>query len=510
MMEFRRLLEECLERIRQGDSVQSCLKTHAEHAAELQPYLATAAALRGLRVRASGKAAARQQLMRGVAMGTGKEEAVFGVMKFAHVIGAVVGALFLMSVGLVAASGGGGLGSPFGGGDHKETRPSALEVKGRVAEVGDEVLVIEKGDLRKEFAITDDTVFKDGRGNAIDGVERGDLVTILAEKRDDRWVALKVRLVTEDQVAKPKATPTPEATPAPEATPVPDAVPGPETPGGSGNAPPPAGPQPSGAVFEGWVKEVGEGSFLLKKGDGTKISIGFNGSTVFDGNLAPGATVRVEALVYPEGHVVATRVTVTAAEFWGIVVSVGSGNLVVNTEFGQATVHFGPSTQWSGGDPFPGVKVIINAVKNADGTFTASHITVKTAEFSGPVAWLNAAAMGVNAWDTTLTVKWDGNTAWEGPDPHVGSQVMVLAYKLGDGTFLARKIVVKADSFQGTVISHTPGEFTIQVQVEAQVRTVCYEFADVIGTLAVGKLVLVQVDHVEGSTHFASLVKVLN
>lgn len=292
----------------------------------------------------------------------------------------------------------------------------------------------------------------------------------------------------------------------PESTPAPGA-PG----GGSGGAPPPpAGPQPSGAVFEGWVKEVGDGSFLLKKSDGTKISIGFNGSTVIDGHLSPGATVRVEALVYPEGHIVATRVTVTAAEFWGIVVSVGSGHLVVNTESGQATVYFGPGTQWSGGDPFPGVKVIINGVKNGDGTFTASHITVKTAEFSGPVAWLNAGAMGVNAWDTTLTVKWDGYTAWEGPDPHVGSQVLVLAYKMGDGTFLAKKIVVKADSFQGTVISHSPGEFTIQVQVEAQARTVCYEFADVIGTLAVGKLVLVQVDHVEGSTHFASLVKVLN
>jgi hypothetical protein len=217
----------------------------------------------------------------------------------------------------------------------------------------------------------------------------------------------------------------------------------------------------------------------------------------------------VEALVYPDGAIAATRITVTQTEFWGIVVTVGSAHLIVDTEFGQVAVHFGPQTQWSG-DPFPGVKVIIKAAKNADGSFTASYIAVKTADFSGPVAWLNAGTMDVNAWDTTLTVKWDGGTIWEGPDPHVGSQVMVMAYKLGDGTFLAKKIVVKADSFQGTVVSHSPGEFTIQLQVEAQVRTVCYEFADVIGTLAVGKLVLVQVDHTEGATYFASLVKVLN
>jgi hypothetical protein len=135
---------------------------------------------------------------------------------------------------------------------------------------------------------------------------------------------------------------------------------------------------------------------------------------------------------------------------------------------------------------------------------------VKTAEFSGSIAWLEGAAMGVNAWDTTLTVKWNGETAWQGPGPHVGGQVAVFAYKMGDGTFLAKQIVVKSESFQGTVVSHSPGEFTIQVQVEAQVREVCYEFADVIGSLAVGKMVLVEVDHVEGPTYFASLVKVLN
>lgn len=118
MMEFKRLLEECLERIRRGDSVQSCLDANAEYAAQLQPYLASAAAFRGLRVpvMSNGKAAARQRLMQSVAAGAGKEEAVFGVMKFAHVVGAFVGALFLMSVGLVAASGGTGIDSPFGGG----------------------------------------------------------------------------------------------------------------------------------------------------------------------------------------------------------------------------------------------------------------------------------------------------------------------------------------------------------------------------------------------------------
>lgn len=505
MMEFKRLLEECLERIRQGDSVQSCLDANAEDAAQLQPYLASAAVFRGLRIPVVGtsKAAARQRLMQGVAAGTGKEEAVFGVMKFAHIAGAFVGTLFLMSVGLVAASGGAGIDSPFGGGDD---RPDEIvELKGEVVEVGSDRLVLARGDREVEVVVNEDTVFKDENGHEADGVEKGDFVIVQARKDGDRFIAVKVRLIDPDMVHKPDATPGPSATPKPEATAKPAVTPVPPV----DEPPPPAKPPPTSAVFEGLVKELVDGSFLLKQADGSKITIHFNGETVIEGHLSGGTTVRVEALVYPDGGIVATRITVTQTEFWGVVVSIGSGHMIVNTEFGQVKVLFGGQTQWSG-DPFPGVKVIIAAVKNADGTYSAKYITVKTAEFSGPIAWREGSAMGVSAWDTTLTVKWNGQTAWQGPDPHVGGQVSVFAYKMGDGTFLAKQIVVKPESFQGTVVSHSPGEFAIQVQVGAQVREVSYEFADVIGTLAVGKLVLVQVDHVEGPTYFANLVKVLN
>jgi ribosomal protein S1 len=81
---------------------------------------------------------------------------------------------------------------------------------------------------------------------------------------------------------------------------------------------------------------------------------------------------------------------------------------------------------------------------------------------------------------------------------------------MADGSYMAKEVHVKGMVFTGTVTSHMPGEFTINVQVEAQTRVVWYEFADVIGTLAVGKIVKVHVDHVIGTTYFASLVKVLN
>ncbi len=46
--EFRKALDECLERIRQGDTVQACLAANPEHAAQLAPFLNSAAIMRKL------------------------------------------------------------------------------------------------------------------------------------------------------------------------------------------------------------------------------------------------------------------------------------------------------------------------------------------------------------------------------------------------------------------------------------------------------------------------------
>jgi len=46
--EFRRALDECLERIRQGDTAQACLAAHPEHAAQLAPFLSSAAMMNKL------------------------------------------------------------------------------------------------------------------------------------------------------------------------------------------------------------------------------------------------------------------------------------------------------------------------------------------------------------------------------------------------------------------------------------------------------------------------------
>jgi len=96
--------------------------------------------------------------------------------------------------------------------------------------------------------------------------------------------------------------------------------------------------------------------------------------------------------------------------------------------------------------------------------------------------------------------------------------VYVRAWKLGDGTFLATEVKVKpapAPTFFGVIVGYFPEQFTICVKVSghsgaqdgpcigfgSDVKTVCYEFADVVGELAVGKIVDIYKDHLEGNTY---------
>jgi hypothetical protein len=123
------------------------------------------------------------------------------------------------------------------------------------------------------------------------------------------------------------------------------------------------------------------------------------------------------------------------------------------------------------------------------------------------------------------TVHTDGNTQFPAGQPKVNDEVYVWAWEVGDGSFLAMKVKVKTaptPTFSGMIVGYFPEQYTICVKVAghsglqdgpcvglgSDVKTVCYEFADVVGELAVGKTVDVYKDHVEGNTYFAYKVVV--
>ena len=184
----------------------------------------------------------------------------------------------------------------------------------------------------------------------------------------------------------------------------------------------------------------------------------------------------------------------------------------MQTEFGNAIVHVNGATEYPSGDPFVGVKVWVLGTKQADGSFIGHKVSLKTAEFLGEVTAVSGGTFTVNADGQGKTVQTNGQTAFPNGMPVAGNIVAVDAFKMGDGTYMAKTMTVKTDatSFTGVIVQHMPGEFTIKVDVAGTLKIVCYEFAVVEGTLAVGVTVLVEVDHIDAGTYYAGLVKVMS
>jgi len=198
-------------------------------------------------------------------------------------------------------------------------------------------------------------------------------------------------------------------------------------------------------------------------------------------------------------------------EFWGVVLGMSETSLALQTDMGNVTVHVNGETQYPAGHPFVGVKVWVLGTKQADGSFIGHKITVKTIEFMGQVTGIDGGTFHVNADGYDKVVHTNGETSFTNGVPVVGDTVGVYAYKMGDGSYLAKTMVVKdvVMTFTGVIVEHMPAEFTIKVNVGGVVKLVCYEFAQVQGTLAVGATVYVEVDHVDAGTYFAGLVKVM-
>ena len=214
---FRSALEECLERIRQGDTVEACLAANPEHAAQLGPYLSAAFAMRNLtppQPAAATVASARNRLLARVADGSGKETVMRGIFKFSHAMMAV-GAVFLMSLGLVAAAGSGMLGED----DNGEA------FNARVGSTSATLFFVQREDDQSflYLRINNDTRFEDPSGAPItwSGIARNSRVSVEGTPSTVMYFfdARLVRLIGASGTPTAAATPapTPEPTPAPTA-----------------------------------------------------------------------------------------------------------------------------------------------------------------------------------------------------------------------------------------------------------------------------------------------------
>jgi hypothetical protein len=525
--EFQRGLEDCLGRIGRGHDVESCLSAYPKQADRLAPFLRAAAKLRGLRApqpSAGGRQVARRRLLDAVV----SAEPPASIARPAWIpapllrLGTVAAALamFLVAaIGASAALGGGdavksvfdalNLPSPVGGGagdDH----PEAREFRGRVISTSQLSMALRTEDDVFIFRYRDDTDFQFANGEpaTIADVVRGAeafVVGMPIPGFDSSFNAVLVRLLEVEGPLPPPAPPEPSPEPAePTPTPTPEEEHEDDTP------PPAETPVVwTEVAFEGKVKSVANASFVLLSGDVMR-TFETDGETEVVGFLSAGVFADVTGWQRDDGTFLARHVTTYPLEFWATVISVSNSGLVVKVE-GQGpnvTVHKDADTAMVG-SPFAGVKVIVNAHKKADGSYQAVKITVKTTEFSGAVTAKSGSTYTVSWEGSSYTVNSNGQTQVVGDPAEVGSVVTVSAYKMGDGSYLAYKIVVKDGVFSGVITEINLEIDTIWVNVGGEVREVCIEFADVVGTLEVGATVEVFLDHTEGSTYFASLVKVI-
>src|SRR3990170_4211365 len=261
-----------------------------------------------------------------------------------------------------------------------------------------------------------------------------------------------------------------------------------------------------GEPISGKELALGMDSFVLYT-EGVMRTFLTDSETVVEGSLAPFVFADVSGWQREDGSFLARHVKTYPLEFWATVVSVASSSLTVKVEGSgpNVVVHTG-GAEFTG-QPFAGVKVWVTAYKKADGSYQALHVTVKTAEIYGAVTAKIGSTYTVTKDGAASTVTTNGGTVFVGT-PSIGSVVTVYAYKMGDGTFLAYKIIVKEGVFSGAITQLGPAANTIYVNVGGNVKEGCTEFADIIGTLVVGATVEVHVDHTEGSTYFAALVKV--
>ena len=448
--EFRSALDESLELIRRGGSIEDCLKAYPQHADRLTPFLRSAMTLRGLGVPApssAGMQQARNTLLERVVEGKGKEAAIVkGLFKFAHVAGVAVAALFVAGMSFVAAAGPGGL---FGGSDSNH-----VEFRATVVSMAPTLFYVQNNDNGQYvfLVLSNQTQYQDNNGHAIarTDIHVRDQISVRAGPsiNGPRFLdAFMIRLghaPTEPTVAPTdKPEPTAEPTKAPDPTPVVTEKPAPE---------PTKAPTPK-----------------------------------------------------PTDKPV-------AQEWWGTVLTIAETYMTIkNGEGMTVTVFTTADTQFPTGYPFVGVKVWVLATKNADGSWTAQKITVKMTEFMGTVTGIEGDTFFVNSNGSNMAVHTDAQTTFPNGVPVVGDTVGVGAFKMGDGSYLAKTIIIKVIpiSFTGVIIEHDPVGFKIIVDVGGVHKLVCYQFADVIGTLAVGATVMVQVEHIEGDWFFAGLVKVV-
>jgi cell division septation protein DedD len=313
--EFRRVLDECLELVRTGESPDAVLRLHPQFATELGPFVRAASTLGRVdppKPSAEAITKARNKLLARVEAGReGKESVMSGIFKFANVAAMAFGALFIASMGIVAAAGGGLIATPF---DHD----NSVEFDAQVVSSTDTIFYVRRAAGDYVFVRSNDgTRFEDASGNPIqrDLIQRGDNIFVRATHDSGRFYdAEMIRWGEVDPEPTPSPTPEPthEPTPKPTAEPTPKPEPTAEpTAKPTPTAEPTPKPTVEAVAFDGIVKRIEGGTYIVFAGHEKVVNT--NDQTTFPNGIPEvGDGVLVKAYVTGERTYLAITIKVVS------------------------------------------------------------------------------------------------------------------------------------------------------------------------------------------------------
>jgi hypothetical protein len=332
-------LIECLDALAQGESVERILARYPQDAAQLRPLLETANGLPALRLEPS-EAAKMQSRQKFLAQAdllrrTTPRKTLGFLPRFATGFAAAALVAIVLGAGAVAASGSALPGDPlyglkrtventqlsFSGSATARESLSDQFAQRRRDEINQLLSAGRPGEVeftgtiesvQPEAWIVSGLVVQIDANTQIVGMPQIDR---LAEVRGLTGPnGLRASSISIESPSEPAITPTPEATETPQATETPEpttttaptttATPQPTTtPRPTAMPQPTATAQPVEVEFTGSVNAIDAGTWTI---DGTTVIV--NASTEIRDNLTVGQRVKVRALRYADGRLVATRI----------------------------------------------------------------------------------------------------------------------------------------------------------------------------------------------------------
>ena len=218
---------------------------------------------------------------------------------------------------------------------------------------------------------------------------------------------------------------------------------------------------------DGWTRTI----------DAAGVEVTRGGATIAVGDLAVGDEIVLRQKRQADGSFKVTAITVILPKVVGLVSDVAASGFTLTTRDGtKVAVKLTSSTTYRLGKEkadksvvVDGMQAVATGTKAADGSLTATAISVSPSKASGTVTDATSSSLTLAAKDgTKVTVKLTSSTTYQlgrnkadASALKVGMQAVASGAKAADGTLTATSVALKASRIAGTVTATTATSITV-------------------------------------------------